>query len=763
MWAAAPPRRRATSCWQWCVRRPDWQRAATLGARLAMMGARPLAAARAMGAMALFSLVLALLQPLPLGLSADAAAGRTTASCTYRNREGIAQPGELLYNGMCIPTGAGHWPPPHWERGPATPEPTYLTDCAAPLGPGGRQSGVNCRPAAINITIGRQLFVDDFVVDMKRTNATRTFHSASMAADDASGVNPVIEPTLPWEDSGLYNPAWGNTTSVLPFPGGVWYVADAEPAKRYQLYYYVPSGPTAVAYSADGITWNKTDTGGPSGLNTIATPTRLSASSTVWYNPAESNPEKRFSMGFQPVQLCNLYPAERNPEFGDCSGSCDLPCATATLHSRDGVSWKVYSNASGSEGDASSFFYDAFRKKYVMSIKSSFYGRSRDYAEGDSLEEAAENSRLSQSPPLRVPWASTDMYDRPTNPQRFGGNRSHAEVYELMAVAYESVTVLLISIFQGKAVTADGGCCDVDEYDNIALGFSRDGGFHFTRTPPPLPVAGAGAQAGPEAAQQQPQSAGGSSAAPAQQQQRYRTPFIEQSCPYWTTETARTQPGCADPKRWNFVNVQPTGGGFLTFTDELRFYVSGRRANMKSPGRIAAGIARLRRDGFASFSTPEAPAGTGSDSEVSVVTTHPVVFTGEQLWVNVIIPAGGALWAELLVADGADAAMHYNVLEPWSARNCEALLGPIDATKVQLAWANSTLGLDIVRPGKEEEEMTLRGLSGKAVRFRFVLKGGARLFSFWVSSQHPAGCNGTSGGPVAAGSEDYGSQWDDGC
>lgn len=67
----------------------------------------------------------------------------------------------------------------------------------------------------------------------------------------------------------------------------------------------------------------------------------------------------------------------------------------------------------------------------VMSIKSGEYGRSRDYSEGNTLEEAAAASKGAG----RVYWASTDAHDHPCQP---GGTGAHAEVYELMSNAYES-------------------------------------------------------------------------------------------------------------------------------------------------------------------------------------------------------------------------------------------------------------------------------------------------------------------------------------
>ena len=633
------------------------------------------------------------------GKAPPAEAVRLHQQCAYAKADGLSGVGELLHNGVCIPSGEGAWPPPAWYRGPSTPLPPYLQDCPATSAGDRHVTGLNCRPSAITIDIGRQLFVDDFLVDTNRTNASREFHAASMADDDASGVNPVIRPSLPWEASGQYLPAWGSTRSVLPFPGGVWYVRDAAPARRFQMYYYVPSGPTGVAHSADGVQWNKLGTGpggssGPLGLNTIATPTKLSASSTIWYNANPPlNDSQRWSMGFQPVQLCNLYPTQRNPAFGDCSGTCDLPCATAILTSVDGLNWTVQVREGGAEGDASSFFYEPFRQKFVLSMKSGRYGRSRDYAEGDTLAQAAVASKDKKHPP--VYWASADDKDHPCQP---GGSGTHAEIYELMANAYESVTVMLISIFQGKGVNSNSSFA-VDEHDNVALGFSRDG-FHYSRTDPPLHA-------------------------------RYREPFIREACPSWTAETAKSDPNCSNSSRWNFVNVQPTGGGFLVFENEIRFYVSGRRPNhgtnfVDGHSEIAVGIARLRRDGFASFSTPS----------FAVVTTHPVKFSGSFLWINAKVPATGSLAVEVLDYAGY-------VLEPWGKKNSTALVD-VDKTKIEIRWNHGR---------------NLAAAAGQAVRLRFELRGGAQLFSFWVSSQ-PCGA---SNGFVGAGGPDYPSQRDNSC
>ena len=169
------------------------------------------------------------------------------------------------------------------------------------------------------------------------------------------------------------------------------------------------------------------------------------------------------------------------------------------------------------------------------------------------------------------------------------------------------------------------------------------------------------------------------------------------------------------------------------FEDELRFYVSGRRPNhgtnfTDGHSEIAVGIARLRRDGFASFSSPS----------FAVVTTHPVVFSGSFLWINAKVPAEGSLRAEVLDSAGA-------VLKPWGKANSSALVN-VDKTKIRIEWQHG-------------RSLAPLATAGKAVRFRFELRGGARLFSFWVSA-HSCGA---SNGFVGAGGPDYPSQRDDSC
>ena len=96
--------------------------------------------------------------------------------------------GEELYNGIVLPE---KWPPDYggWTRDPM-PVP-YLEN----------------PPEIINIDVGRQLFVDDFLIE--ETTLQRTFHQPTYYEG-----NPIIKSDREWEHHG---PA----PFAGPFSGGV--------------------------------------------------------------------------------------------------------------------------------------------------------------------------------------------------------------------------------------------------------------------------------------------------------------------------------------------------------------------------------------------------------------------------------------------------------------------------------------------------------------------------------------------------------------
>src|SRR5205823_2009324 len=90
--------------------------------------------------------------------------------------------------------------------------------------------------------VGRQLFVDDFLIE--RTTLKRTHHRA-----EYHPASPVLRPDRPWEKLGAQGPA------AMVFSDGVWY----DPKDRLFKMWYMAGILRATAYatSTDGIRWTK--------------------------------------------------------------------------------------------------------------------------------------------------------------------------------------------------------------------------------------------------------------------------------------------------------------------------------------------------------------------------------------------------------------------------------------------------------------------------------------------------------------------------
>ena len=125
---------------------------------------------------------------------------------------------ETLYNGIQLPS---EWPPRNQPVSSEPPDtPPYL------LSP----------PAVIPIDVGRQLFVDHFLIE--ETNLRRKFHAARYYPD-----NPVIKPDKPWEATGT------SRRQAMAFSDGVWY----DPQDRIFKAWYVAGPATLYATSKDGV------------------------------------------------------------------------------------------------------------------------------------------------------------------------------------------------------------------------------------------------------------------------------------------------------------------------------------------------------------------------------------------------------------------------------------------------------------------------------------------------------------------------------
>jgi hypothetical protein len=284
-----------------------------------------------------------------------------------------AEEGELLYNGIRLPTP---WPPQLKEIPQEPVPPAYLKS----------------PPNVIPIDVGRQLFVDDFLID--KTTLTRTHHRPTYYAK-----NPVL-------------------TGGMIFSDGVFY--DPED-KRFKMWYLAKGG-TAYAISKDGIAWEKPELDVKKGTNLVETSPR--DSSTIWLDLEEKDPKKRYKM----------FRSYSRPEK---KSWC------LWIHfSADGIHW-TDPQPTGACGDRTTVFYNPFRKVWVYSLRHGWgQPRKRRYWETkDDVVKGAQWGAV-DAPPL---WCGSDKLDPPRDDYKV-----IPELYNLDCVAYESIVLGLFSIWRGQ-------------------------------------------------------------------------------------------------------------------------------------------------------------------------------------------------------------------------------------------------------------------------------------------------------------------------
>jgi hypothetical protein len=321
---------------------------------------------------------------------------------------------EILYNGIRLPSP---WPPRvvSLSREPA-PAPYYL---AAP-------------PAVIPIDVGRQLFVDDFLIQW--TDLRRTFHQA-----EYHPASPVLKADRPWEKVGRNTKREilpGKYPTATVFSDGVWF----DPRDKLFKLWYMCGYRNAMCYatSKDGVQWEKPSLDVVAGTN-IVNPARWD-SSIVWLDLDEKDPQKRFKL-FHTLSSRMRYQT-----------------------SPDGIHWSdLLARSEGGLDGRQTAFYNPFRRVWGFSLRQSIdppegMGRLRRYYEHpDPLE--GTNWKMADT----VLWVGADRLDT-------GGM---AQLYNLDAVAYES---LMLGAF---SILSDGES-GRPKANKVLLGFSRDG-FYWTR------------------------------------------------------------------------------------------------------------------------------------------------------------------------------------------------------------------------------------------------------------------------------------------
>ncbi len=323
---------------------------------------------------------------------------------------------ETLYNGITL---GSPWPPRLKFPAEHPLVPPYL---AAP-------------PAVVPIDVGRQLFVDDFLI--AETTLIRTWHRAAYHP-----ANPVLRPETAWEhrDETAERSNLPVNPAAMPFSDGVFF----DPADRlFKMWYLAGYGSaTCLATSTNGIEWRRPSFDVVPGTNIVST--QLRDSSTVWLDHESRDPRERYKMSFW------------------------YDHAVWLMTSPDGVHWSKRGQTPR-VFDRSTFFRNPFRNVWVYSLRANQYegavsGRYRSYWE--NADFTAPSRGWGERQP--VAWVKADSADfmRPGHP-------GHPELYNLDCVAYESLVLGLFSVWRGESSARE-------KINELTLGFSRDG-FHWHR------------------------------------------------------------------------------------------------------------------------------------------------------------------------------------------------------------------------------------------------------------------------------------------
>jgi len=498
-------------------------------------------------------------------------------------------------------------------------------------------------PGGINIDIGRQLFVDDFLIE--EMDLTKKFHQPVICE------TPVFQPETPLEKNDGY------CTCACPFNDGIFY--DDEAGKFKMWYHAGWFDGVGYAESEDGIHWKRLKELYPDREDERLIkrkPGWLRDGSAMWIDYDAQKPNERYKMliFYRVFDFDVRYYHKKPKHSHDIPGSVP-PVEKAILYkSHNGIDWEEVGEA-GACGDNTTFFYNPFRKKWVFSLrifsKLDSRVRTRGYYESDDFYKFADW----KPEDIRF-WSRADIYDLPDPALGY-----YTQLYNLDATPYESIMLGFYSIFMGPP----NNICEITKkpkLNDLKLAYSRDG-FYWDR--------------------------------PAYDD------FISSS----RKEGA-----------WDYGYTHAVNGGCLVVGDEIYFYFSAFSGDSPAFGSHKysggnVGLAKLRRDGFASLEAKE---------KSGKITTKKLEFSGDYLFINAD-SSRGKIYVEVLDQDGV-------VLSGFSKADC--LPVSINGTKIPVKW----------------KERDLKAIGNQAVKFRFYLEN-AGIYSFWVSAEE----EGYSLGYMAAG------------
>lgn len=242
-----------------------------------------------------------------------------SAAVLLLSMAGNAGAGERLYNGIELPD---QWPPRLKLAGRQVMPVPYLEH----------------RPDLAPIDVGRQLFVDDFLVE--KSDLTREYHYPVRYEG-----NPVLKPETPTE-LGQFGEkeANGNTKPTAAMISDGFCYEPRE--KLFKLWYQAGwRDGTNLAVSRDGLTWTRPETDIEKGNNRVLPKVGPYRHGTgISFDPFTADESQRYKM--------LVYSGKKTQ-------ACTSP---------DGVHWTARGELPEC-GDNATAFYNPFRKKWVISIR----------------------------------------------------------------------------------------------------------------------------------------------------------------------------------------------------------------------------------------------------------------------------------------------------------------------------------------------------------------------------------------------------------
>ena len=308
-------------------------------------------------------------------------------------------------------------------------------------------------PAVIDVSVGRQLFVDDFLIE--ETNLSAVYHRPIQYEG-----NPILTDGAPWEQE---------RSGACPKSGGVWFDEEENIFKMWYEGGWLHH--MCYAESCDGIHWERPSLGVVPGTNII-----------LPYDDSEIMKQIGARHGFlgdltflrpDSTTVFIDYDAPKAEKYKLFLRNPGGVAAAIVATSGDGIHFEKFQFTS-EVGDRSTTFYNPFRKKWVYSIRSietneNGWYRARRYRECDDFLGGAKWKAEEA-----LPWLSCDEKDLP-DPE-IG---MPPQLYNVDCVGYESIMLGMFQMMHGP----ENQACEetaTPKVTGLIPMYSRDG-YHFSR------------------------------------------------------------------------------------------------------------------------------------------------------------------------------------------------------------------------------------------------------------------------------------------